>query len=56
MAEPKQPPERRTSTLLLRMTPSEREAIERLAADAGQSMSEYVLRAVGLRGPGKTTS
>jgi hypothetical protein len=44
--------EKRTSTLLLRMTPSEREAIEKAAADAGQSMSEYLLRAAGLRGPG----
>jgi uncharacterized protein (DUF1778 family) len=39
------------SSVTIRCTPSERRAIEQEARDAGQTLSEYVLRQLGLRGP-----
>ncbi len=44
------------SAVTIRCTPSERRAIEQAAKTAGQTMSEYVLRQLGLRGPGKPSS
>jgi uncharacterized protein (DUF1778 family) len=48
---PHQQPEPRVSAVTIRCTPSERKAIEQAARDAGQTLSEYVLRQLGLRGP-----
>jgi hypothetical protein len=41
---PHQQPEPRVSAVTIRCTPSERKAIEGSARDAGQTLSEYVLR------------
>jgi hypothetical protein len=48
--------EPRVSAVTIRCTPTERRAIEQAAKTAGQTLSEYVLRQLGLRGPGKPTS
>jgi uncharacterized protein (DUF1778 family) len=48
VAEPTK--EHRTAQVLIRCTPSERDAIAKAAEAAGQTLSEYVLRQLGLRG------
>jgi uncharacterized protein (DUF1778 family) len=48
---PKKPKSERQSHLIaLRLTPAERKKLEKMAEKSGQSVSDYVRRALGFKG------